>query len=185
MLNPPKLWLRKVDDTFVITNEEPKEMLEYLNSIHPKIKFSVEEPKDNKLPFLDCEIKRNKHGKIDIKVYKKPTHTGQYVHFTSNVDRNVKASAINALVRRAKLVSSTAEYFQEEMDYIEETFILNGYPKEFIKKESIKTLENIEKRSESGKSKDVLKDSLQKMYIPYEKGTSKQIKRIAENHSKS
>ena len=36
---PPKLWLRKVDDTFVIANQDPQ-MLSELNNIHPQVNFT-------------------------------------------------------------------------------------------------------------------------------------------------
>ena len=42
MVNSPRLWLRKVDDTFVITKHDPQQMLEELNSIHPQLKFTSE-----------------------------------------------------------------------------------------------------------------------------------------------
>ena len=182
MLNPPRIWLRKVDDTFVVTKQQPQELLNELNSIHQNIKFTLEEPKDNKLAFLDCEIQRNSENKLDIRVCKKPTHTGQYVHFTSNVSKSVKGSVINALVRRARLVSSTDEYFQEEMNYIKRTLKLNGYPEEFIKNETQKTLHNMNQINNNGPSSRDDEDKLQKMYIPYEKGTSEKIKRMAGKH---
>ena len=42
---PPSLWLRFVDDTFVITKaEHSQSLLQHINSQDPHIKFTVEEP---------------------------------------------------------------------------------------------------------------------------------------------
>ena len=67
MVNSPRLWLRKVDDTFVITKHDPQQMLKELNSIHPQVKFTLEQEKEGKLAFLDCLIEREeKHLNIKI-----------------------------------------------------------------------------------------------------------------------
>ena len=66
---------------------------------------------------------------------------GQYIHYTSNVAPNIKASVILAFTRRAKLVCTKNDYMVEELQYIKKTIMLNGYPKNFIGKE----IKNIEK----------------------------------------
>ena len=68
------------------------------------------------------------------------------------------------------------------MRYIEKTLALNGYPKEFVRAESRKTLHNMIQINENKATNQAEKDNLQKMYIPYEKGTSEKIKRIAGKH---
>ena len=140
---PPKLWLRKVDDTFVITKQDPQTMLSELNNIHPQVNFTFEPMENNKMPFLDCLVIREDNN-LEVKVYKKPTHTGQYIHYTSNVAPNIKASVISALTRRAKLVCTKNEYLAEELQYIKKTMMLNGYPKNLIEKEIGNTSKKIE-----------------------------------------
>ena len=53
--NPPSVWKRFVDDTFVIMKKACKEeFLTHLNSVDSKIQFTTEEPApDGSLPFLD------------------------------------------------------------------------------------------------------------------------------------
>ena len=55
---PPKIWRRFVDDTFTIIKKKNKNsFLQHLNSIHPSIKFTCEEEKeDGSMPFLDLLI---------------------------------------------------------------------------------------------------------------------------------
>ena len=53
-------WLRFVDDTFVTVGniDQVKTILDYLNSLHDKIKFTFEVESDNRLSFLDVVVKR-------------------------------------------------------------------------------------------------------------------------------
>ena len=100
---PPKLWLRKVDDTFVVTKQDPQIMLSELNNIHPQVNFTFEPMVNNQMPFLDCLVIREGNN-LEVKVYKKPTHTGQYIHYTSNVAPNIKASVTSAVTKTARFV---------------------------------------------------------------------------------
>ena len=108
-------------------------MLSELNNIHPQVNFTFEPMVNNQMPFLDCLVIREGNN-LEVKVYKKPTHTGQYIHYTSNVAPNIKASVISTLTRRAKLVCTKNDYLAEELQYIKKTMMLNGYPKSFIEK---------------------------------------------------
>ena len=42
MLNAPRLWYRKVDDTFAITSHDLEETLQKLNDIDENIEFTME-----------------------------------------------------------------------------------------------------------------------------------------------
>ena len=79
--NPPLLWKRFVDDTFVIINKAHKdEFLTHINSVDPNIQFTAEEPgPDGSLPFLDILISPDEEGRLVTSVYRKPTHTDQYL----------------------------------------------------------------------------------------------------------
>ena len=55
----PLIWLRFIDDIFLIWNHgeaELKKILEYLNNIHDKIKFTHEFSKES-INFLDTTVK--------------------------------------------------------------------------------------------------------------------------------
>ncbi|BHF81663.1 hypothetical protein SprV_0802479600 [Sparganum proliferum] len=55
----PRLWVRYVDDTFVIINRDRiGEFTQHLTSIFPDIQFTMEEEKDCQLPFLDVLVQR-------------------------------------------------------------------------------------------------------------------------------
>ena len=53
--------------------------------------------------------------------------TGQYIHHISNVAPNIKATVISVLTRRAKLVCTKNDYFEEELQHIKKTMMLATY----------------------------------------------------------
>jgi len=55
----PTLWYRYVDDTFSMldSKDTANEFLEYLNSRHNSIKFTIEFKKAKEMPFLDILVK--------------------------------------------------------------------------------------------------------------------------------
>ena len=73
------LWIRYIDDCFVIWphgKDTLTEFLTHINSIHAKIEFTMEMEKDNGIPFLELDLfikMENDHSSIST--YRKPTHT--------------------------------------------------------------------------------------------------------------
>ena len=70
---------------------------------------------NNTLPFLNCLIERDDEGRLQTKIDRKKTHTGQYMHYISNQQEHVKVGTIKTLVRRAKIVCSTEESLTNEL----------------------------------------------------------------------
>ena len=99
---PPRFWCRFVDDTFVIHKEVTKQdFLQHINSVDPAIKFTVEGNKeDGSIPFLDTIVKPEADGGLSITVYRKPTHTDQYLQWYSHHNLSAKFSVINTLSHR-------------------------------------------------------------------------------------
>ena len=84
--DPPRLWLRYVDDTFVIWLHGQEKLdcfHEHLNTQHRNIKFTVEHEKENKLAFLDVQVTRT-NNRLTTSVYRKPTHMDRYIPFHSH-----------------------------------------------------------------------------------------------------
>ena len=82
---PPRFWKRYVDDTCTAVPAESLTSLhEHLNSIDEHIQFTVEKEENGCLPFLDSLLTRESDGSISTSVYRKKTHTDQYLQFSSH-----------------------------------------------------------------------------------------------------
>ena len=117
-----------VDDTFVIfrTREEAQQFLDYLNSRHDKISFTMETEQNNQIPFLDVLIKKP-NNKFDISIYRKPTYTGLGVNFISRCYENFKLNTFNTLFYRAYKLTSSFANFHKEIEFLEKFFSENGF----------------------------------------------------------
>ena len=135
-----------------------------------------EKASEGNLLFLDCIISLNEKREIKTKVYRKPTHTYQYTHVSSNQPLHVKLATIENLVRRAKFACSDQTSLNEEISYIRKTMQLNGYPLNVVNKTIKDTLES---HNSEHKSKEL--EPLT-MFIPYEEGVAKKLKRVGSKY---
>ena len=128
---PPRLWHRYVDDTFVILKEVNKQdFLQHINSVGPAIQITVENNKeDGSISFLDTIVKPEADGSLSITVYRKPTHTDQYLQWDSHHHLSAKFSVINTLTHRAKTVCSNPGILCKEMDHLRKALTQCKYPK--------------------------------------------------------
>ena len=108
------------------------EFLKKLNGIHPKIKWEAVFEENGQLPFLDVLVVRNEDGSFTTTVYRKPTHSDRYLHWTSNHPVKDKLSGIRTLVYRANHYCSTASLKMAELAHLRKTFADNRYPEEFV-----------------------------------------------------
>lgn len=169
----PLCWYRKVDDTFTILQDghNPDTLLQHLNAQHPRMNFTMEKELDHQLPFLDISLLNTPSG-IQTSVYRKPTHTDQYIHYTSSHHPQIKKAIVATLARRAKLLCKP-ELLQKEIQHLRNTFInQNGYPQKLVNK----TISNILSHNEQSSAKPEL--SPFKLYIPYEGQVSHQVARL-------
>ena len=127
-----KWWFRYVDDDNSATREDQVNKLkEHLNSIDPHIKFTIELPGTDGLPFLDTLTKPTPNS-IESTVYRKPTHTDRYLDYNSNHPISAKICVIHTLIHRAKQVCSTPEFLAKEMDHLHKFLQDNHYPAQFF-----------------------------------------------------
>ena len=70
------------------------------------------------LPFLDTLVTIQPDSILSTSVYRKPTHTDQYLHWDSNHHITAKQSVYNTLTHRAKTVSSTHHNLDKELSHI-------------------------------------------------------------------
>ena len=76
--------------------------LHHLNSQQPAICFTMETEKESKFAFLDTSVSREPDGRLTTSVYRKPTHTDQYLAYDSHHPQSVKRVIVKCLYDRAK-----------------------------------------------------------------------------------
>ena len=133
MLTKKKLYIRHVDDIFVLmeNNHYLDTFYNKMNTIHPNLQFTLERPNDNKLPLLDTEIKKIKN-QLQTSVYRKPTDTNLIMQYTSTCPKAWKLGLINFHLNRALKISSNFLTFKEELFKIKNLLLKNQYPKQLI-----------------------------------------------------
>ena len=127
----PRFWHMFVDDTFVIHKEvNKKDSLQHINTVDPAIKFTVEDnEEDGSIPLLDTIVKPEVDGGLSITVYRKSTHTDQYLQWDSHHNLSAKFSVIITLSHRAKTVCSNPELLKQEKEHLRKTLTQCKYPK--------------------------------------------------------
>ena len=173
----PRLWKRYVDDTFCILRKgSTEELLHHLNGVRPTIKFTVEQEEDGTLPFLDTLLRRREDGSLDVSIYRKPTHTDQYLHFESHHPTHVKRGVVRCLHDRAREIISTQDNLQKEVDHLARVLKQNGYPANFIRDASTPPMQ--ETADTSGRDEEQEREKEPLVVIPYVAGMSEDIRRV-------
>ena len=98
-----------------------------MSSIDPHIKFTIEPEKDSKRPFLDLCTHILDDGSTKITIYRKPTHTDQYLNFKSHHPLTHKRSVVRTLTNRAQQYVTTAEHRKSELAQVHNALRDNGY----------------------------------------------------------
>ena len=125
------LWKRYVDDTIVaLCDELLDDFTNHINALHPAIKFTrEEESEEGALPMLDALTRRDPSGRLSFTVYRKPTHTDQYLQFTSNQPLQHKLGVIRTLHHRAQTLCSSEEAKLDKIDHLKKVLSISGYTK--------------------------------------------------------
>ena len=91
---------------------------------------SIKSVKPNgSIPFLDTILKPEADGSLSITVYRKPTHTDQYLQWDSHHHLSAKFSVIQTLSHRASTMCSNPELLQKEKDHLRKALTKCNYPK--------------------------------------------------------
>ena len=145
------------------------EFTEHLNQMDPNIKFTSEVEEENKLPFLDKCINIKDDDRTSITVYRKPTHTDQYLNFHSNHPLAHKRSVVKTLFKRTEMITEETDR-KLEIDYIKNALRSNGYPEWML---------HLPRFRPGKKDENERKISIG---IPYIKGISEVLPRTLKDH---
>ena len=127
--SPPSTWLRYVDDTFVVIHEyEIDNFTRHINGQDPHIRFTSEEEVEGSIPFLDVRVHLTEDGTLKTTVYRKPTHTDQYLNWASNHHLSHKRSVVRTLLHRVDQVVSEPEDRTKEITHVKGALKDNEYP---------------------------------------------------------
>ena len=96
------LWLRYVDDTFVIQQaEQCYQIHQHINYLDPYIHYTTTDPKEEcSIPFLDTLFSQGPNTTLTITVCRNTTHMDQYLQWGSNYFLEAKHSIYNFLTHR-------------------------------------------------------------------------------------
>ena len=172
---------------------EGESLLNHLNSVRTTIKFTMdlELERDGSLPFLDTKLTRREGGALDVTVFRKPTHTDRYLHFSSHHPASANRAAVRSLFDRARNVTLWKENLREEEEHLTTTFKQNGYPLPFIRAISSSIQEpptppeeeEDEEPDDEGSQEDERKLPL--AVIPYVSGVSERIRKACSTYGLS
>ena len=180
----PKLWKRYVDDILeIIPRGSTQALTDHLNQADPtnSIKFTHEEEAEGKIPFLDTLICRKEDGSVKLQVYRKKTHTDQYLNFTSQHPLHQKLGVIRTLLDRKEAIITEEEDKKEEEDKIKNALSQCGYPKWAVEKVKNQMTENIKNK---GRKKENNKEKSNGMVvIPYIQGVSERLQRVYKKYN--
>ena len=172
----PSLWKRYVDDTFVIQEEQYKnEFFQHINSLDENIKFTAETTKvDGFMPFLDTLVTPKSDGSLETTVYRKPTHTNQYLQWDSHHAITNKYSIISTLLHRAKNICSNQQLLKEEQTNIQKALAACKYPDWAINRMKLK-IDAPKTRNNNRNSKTTYRGHIT---VPFNEGLSESMKNI-------
>ena len=93
------------------------------------IQFTKEIETSGSLTFLDVFLHREADGSFSTNVYRKQTHTGRYLPYTSHHPTAQKLSIARTLYSRADNIINKPEHKLAEFDHINQVLQNNGFPR--------------------------------------------------------
>ena len=79
--------------------------------------------------MLDASITKDTSGTLSFQVYRKPTHTDQYLQFDSNQPLQHKLGVIRTLFHRCNTICSSEENKLKEIQHLQKVLSISGYTK--------------------------------------------------------
>jgi hypothetical protein len=137
---------RYIDDyfAFLLSRQISFEgLLAIANDQNDAIKFTLEQPVNNQLPFLDTMVSFNPNSNtFSTSLYIKPIHSRCIVPWSSHGSVASKRAILIGEIKRAITNSSNSKALQESLARVTELFTNNGYPRHMIKAIIRSTIQN-------------------------------------------
>ena len=144
----------------------------------------MEEESNRELAFLDTLLKRN-NGEISVLVYRKPTHTDQYLNYSSHHQISCKESVVSSLFNRAYSIITNKDDLHKENARIKQVLKENGYQESIIS-EIFKRITNnhsLSSLQQQMQATDIQEEEIKmSINLPYIEGTSEKLRHILRSH---
>ena len=104
----PLIWLRFLDDIFMVWNHSEQELHECISKINEfydtiKCTFNYS---NKEATFLDVNIKMKENGELDTSVHEKATNCHQYIEFSSRHPLSCKQGIPYSQAQRYRRITS-------------------------------------------------------------------------------
>ena len=122
------LYTRFIDDIFLIWKGTEKELVDTitkLNASHHSIKFDLNYSY-SEINFLDTLIYKDENGKLQTKIYRKPSDRPNYLHSYSEHPISTKNSIIFSQALRIKRICSEESEFKNGCEHLKERLKKRG-----------------------------------------------------------
>lgn len=146
---------RYVDDCILLApKNKSDDILKEFNSYHPRLQFTIELEKNEKINFLDLTIHK-KNNSLQTEWFTKETWSGRYLNFLSNHPLSQKKSVVIGLADRAISLSDPT-FRPKSIKKAKQILYKNNYPKTLVHnifKERIKQFYNSHNKSKKTTNK--------------------------------
>ena len=136
------------------------------------------------LAFLDTLLKQN-NGENSVLVYRKPTHTEQYLHYRSHHQTSCKDSIVSSLLNRAYSIITNKDDLHKENTRIKQVLKENGYQKSIISKtfKRITNNHSLPQSQQLTQATNIQEEEIRmRINLPCVEGTSEKLRRIIRSH---
>ena len=130
----PSIWLRYIDDIFLIWEHSLAELevfIKHLNDCHPTIKFTSEHSY-NHVNFLDTTVHLTPEGTLYTDLYCKPTDSHNYLVYDSAHPGHCKKGLPYSQFLRLRRICQRLSDFDKNATMLASHFYRRGYPLDLI-----------------------------------------------------
>ncbi len=172
---------RFVDDILTaIPKNQSETILKIFNSHHQRLKFTIEEEKNNAINFLDLTLTRNTNGEITTKWYQKEVASGRCLNFMAHNPMTHKRNVASTMIDRAITFTNPKDR-PTSLKKVSEILTNNGYPQQFINrmmKERVDRLYNEKPKVVEKEEKKPISIS-----VPYIPGLTERLNKTMSTHN--
>ena len=119
-------------------------------------------------------------------VFRKATHTDQYLHYSSHHQTSCKESIISSLFNRAYSIITNRDDLTKENARIKQVLKENGYQKSIFNKIFKRIINNrsLSQSQQQTQAADIQEEQFMSINLPYIQSTIEQLWRILRSHKK-